>query len=79
MRPDQPGRAGAGQLDVYAAVHNTTTASANTGLPVSRLLTKGGAPRTWSSVTWGTVTWGSVTWGSVTGGSGTWGSDYWGK
>ena len=71
--PDySPDRAGAGYLDIYAAVTSTTAQSANTGLLSSRLLWSGSDPLTWGSVAWGSVSWGSVAWGSVA-----WGSDYW--
>jgi serine protease AprX len=65
--------AGAGYLDVYAAVTGTTTESANTGITASQLLWTGSNPVNWGSVQWGSVQWGSVQWGSVQ-----WGSDYWG-
>ena len=76
--------AGAGYLDVYAAVKATTTQSANTGLPASQLLWTGQDPVNWGSVNWGSVNWGSVNWGSVNWGSVNWGSvnwgsDYWGN
>ncbi len=75
--------AGAGYLDIYAAVHATSTQSANTGTPVSGLLATGPNGVTssmvnWGSVNWGSVNWGSVNWGSVNWGSVNWGSDYWG-
>jgi serine protease AprX len=55
-----PQRAGAGYLDIYAAVNGTSTASANTGLPASQLLWTGSNPV--SSVNWGSVNWGSDYW-----------------
>ena len=75
--------AGAGYLDIYAAVNGTTTQSANTGLTASQLLWTGTNPVQWGSVQWGSVQWGSVQWGSVQWGSvqwgsAQWGSDYWG-
>jgi serine protease AprX len=70
-------RAGAGYLDVYAAVHSGATDSANTGIAASSLLGAGANPMTWNSVNWGSVNWGSVNWGSVNWGSVNWGSDYW--
>lgn len=70
--------AGAGYLDVYAALNGTSTQTANTGLNASRLLWTGTTPLTWGSVQWGSVQWGSVQWGSVQWGSVQWGSDYWG-
>ena len=76
-------RAGAGYLDVYAAVHSTAMQSANTGIAASQLLWTGSSPVAWNSVNWGSVNWGSVNWGSVNWGSVNWGSvnwgsDYWG-
>jgi serine protease AprX len=75
--------AGAGYLDVYAAVNGTTTQTANTGITASQLLWTGSTPPMWDnvqwgSVQWGSVQWGSVQWGSVQWGSVQWGSDYWG-
>lgn len=77
-------KAGAGTLDVYAAVTGTTTASANTGLAASRLLWTGSQPVTWSSVSWNSVSWNSVawnsvSWNSVSWNSVSWNSDYWGN
>ena len=78
-----PARAGAGYLDVYAAVHSTTTASANTGTAASRLLTTGLDPISWgsvswNSVSWNSVSWNSVSWNSVSWNSVSWNSDFWG-
>ncbi|HEX9989774.1 MAG TPA: S8 family serine peptidase [Chloroflexia bacterium] len=72
-------RAGAGELDVSAAVNGTTLLSANTGIPASQLLWTGSTPITWTSVNWGSVNWGSVNWGSVNWGSVNWGSVNWGS
>lgn len=83
-----PAKAGAGLLDVYAAVHNTTTGSANKGLPASNLLTTGTSPVNssvawnsvaWNSVAWNSVAWNSVAWNSVAWNSVAWNSDYWGE
>jgi serine protease AprX len=71
--------AGAGYLDIYAAVNGTTTQSANTGLTASQLLWTGSDPVNWGSVQWGSVQWGSVQWGSVQWGSVQWGSVQWGS
>jgi serine protease AprX len=76
-------KAGAGYLDVYAAVHTPTTDSANTGTPASRLLTTGLEPIawgsvSWNSVSWNSVSWNSVSWNSVSWNSVSWNSDYWG-
>lgn len=75
-------KAGAGYLDVYAALSNTSTASANTNQPASRLLWTGSQPVTWSSinwnsVNWNSVNWNSVNWNSVNWNSVNWNSDYW--
>jgi serine protease AprX len=68
---------GAGLLDVYAAVHSTTTASANTGLTASQLLWSGSEPLAWSSVSWNSVSWNSVSWNSVSWNSVSWNSVSW--
>jgi serine protease AprX len=75
-------KAGAGYLDIYAAIHSKNLESANTGLRISKLLqsdaTKGTGQNTlWDSVTWSTVTWSTVTWSTVTWSTVTWSSDYW--
>jgi serine protease AprX len=77
-------QAGAGYLDLYAAVHGNTTASANTGIQASHLLWSGSAPLTWgsvnwNSVNWNSVNWNSVNWNSVNWNSVNWNSDYWGQ
>lgn len=79
-----PNKAGAGYLDVYAAITGTSTASANTGLKATNLLTTGSAPVTWisvgwNSVGWNSVGWNSVGWNSVGWNSVGWNSDYWGQ
>lgn len=81
---DTPLRAGAGYLDVYAAVHGTTSTSANTGTVASQLLWTGSQPITWgsvnwNSVNWNSVNWNSVNWNSVNWNSVNWNSDYWGQ
>ena len=73
-----PVRAGAGYLDVYAAVHGINTQSANTGTTASMLLWTGLEPVTWGSVNWNSVNWNSVNWNSVNWNSVNWNSDYWG-
>lgn len=70
----QSNKAGAGYVDVYAAIHGTTTQSANIGTTVSQLLQTGSEPITWGSVSWNSVSWNSVSWNSVS-----WNSDYWGN
>jgi serine protease AprX len=74
-----PAKAGAGYLDVYAALNGTTTQTANTGVNASQLLWTGPHPVNWGSVQWGSVQWGSVQWGSVQWGSVQWGSVQWGS
>ena len=75
-------RAGAGYLDIYAAVTGTTIASANSGIAASQLLWTGPEPVTWgsvswNSVSWNSVSWNSVSWNSVSWNSVSWNSDYW--
>ncbi len=77
-RPFGPG-AGAGYLDIYAAVHSNTTASANIRLLPSHLLSTGRRPITWPSPNWNSVNWDSVNWDSVNWDSVNWDSDYWGQ
>ncbi|HEX2916858.1 MAG TPA: S8 family serine peptidase [Chloroflexia bacterium] len=81
-------KAGAGFLDIYAAVTQPLASSAyppaNYNLPASRLLWSGSSPVTWSSVNWSSVNWSSVNWSSVNWSSVNWSSvnwssDYWGK
>jgi serine protease AprX len=76
-------KAGAGYLNVYAAVKGTTTQSANTGLRASQMLWTGSAPVAWNSVNWNSVNWNSVNWNSVNWNSVNWNSvnwnsDFWG-
>ena len=80
--------AGAGYLDIYAAVYSSTTESANTGLSASQLLFSGSDAAAWNSVNWNSVNWNSVNWNSVNWNSVNWNSvnwnsvnwnsDYWG-
>ena len=75
-------QAGAGYLDVNAAVTGTSTASANTGITISKLLFTGtsstnNGSASWGSASWGSASWGSASWGSASWGSASWGSDYW--
>jgi serine protease AprX len=58
-------KAGAGYLDVYAAVNGTTTQSTNTGILASQLLSTGSEPITWGSVGWNSVGWNTVGWNTV--------------
>jgi serine protease AprX len=76
-------KAGAGYLDIYAAVNGTSTKNANTGINASQLLWTGSRPVTWgsvswNSVSWNSVSWNSVSWNSVSWNSVSWNSDYWG-
>lgn len=78
-----PSKAGAGYLDIYAAVHGTISESANTGTKASQLLWSGKKPVVWgsvawNSVAWNSVAWNSVAWNSVAWNSVAWNSDYWG-
>ena len=75
-------KAGAGYVDALAAVKGTTTQSANTNIPVSKLLLSGSQPLStsvWTSSTWSTATWSTANWGSSTWSTANWGSDYWGN
>jgi len=77
-----PVKAGAGYLDIYAALHNGTLENAGTGLVASQLLWTGSQPVTWdsvswNSVSWNSVSWNSVSWNSVSWNSVSWNSDYW--
>jgi serine protease AprX len=64
-------------LDIYAAVHNSTLESANSGLMASQLLWTGDDPVTWGSVAWNSVAWNSVAWNSVAWNSVAWNSVAW--
>jgi serine protease AprX len=70
-------KAGAGYLDVYAAVKGTSNTSANTGLQASKMLWTGGQPVNWNSVNWNSVNWNSVNWNSVNWNSVNWNSVNW--
>ncbi len=74
-------KAGAGYLDIYAAVYGTTTQSANTDQVISTLLATGsGAVNSavnWNSVNWNSVNWNSVNWNSVNWNSVNWNSINW--
>jgi len=78
-----PTKAGAGYLDIFAAVKTNTTDIANINILPSQLLTTGSNPITWgsvgwNSVGWNSVGWNSVGWNSVGWNSVGWNSDYWG-
>jgi serine protease AprX len=94
-RTDWPGynpkNAGSGYLDIYAAVHGTTTESANQDAMPHMLLAKmaliaywanangGGENIDWATVDWDSVNWDTVDWNSVNWGSVNWGSVNWGS
>jgi serine protease AprX len=73
---NQPG-AGAGYLDVHAAVHGTSSTPANLGIEASQLLWTGTEANTWNSVNWNSVNWNSVNWNSVNWNSVNWNSVNW--
>ena len=58
-------KAGAGYLDIYAAIYGTTTQSANTGTLPSQLLTTGSEPISWGSIGWNSIGWNSIGWNSI--------------
>ena len=86
-------KAGAGYLDIAAAIKTNKKNCVNTGLTASTLLTTGTAPInssvswnsvSWNSVSWNSVSWNSVSWNSVSSNSVSWNSvswnsDYWGN
>ena len=55
-------KAGAGYLDVFAAVTGSTDKSANTNVEASQLLWTGSQPVCWDSVAWNSVAWNSDYW-----------------
>lgn len=65
--PDyNPSESGSGYLNVEAAVNGTSTESANTGIPMSQMLSTGENPVSGGSVGWNSVGWNSVGWNSST-------------
>jgi len=71
-------------LNIYNAIANPSTGSANTGVTESQQLWTSGQPMVWNSVQWGSVEWNSVEWNSVEWNSVewnsiAWSSDYWGR
>jgi len=83
-----PVKAGAGYLDVHAAVHSTTTELANTGVVPHPLLAQmaliaawasqsGGSIIDWNSVDWSSINWNSIDWNSVNWNSVNWNSVNW--
>jgi serine protease AprX len=83
-----PAKAGAGYLDIFAAVKAKTTETANTNTLPSQLLSTGPDPITWGSMGWNSmgwntmgwnsVGWSSMGWNSMGWNSMGWNSDYWG-
>ena len=69
---DQAQRAGAGYLDVNAAVLGATTQSANTGIPASKMLWTGSTPLQWNSANWNSANWNTANWSTAN-----WSSDSW--
>ena len=67
-------KAGAGYLDIYAAVNGTSTRTANTGTFASQMLSTGTEPISWGSAGWNSAGWNSAGWNSAG-----WNSDYWGQ
>jgi serine protease AprX len=63
-RSFEPG-AGAGYLDIYAAVHGSTTESSHSSIPASQLLWSDGEPVIWNAVNWNAVNWNAVNWNAV--------------
>jgi serine protease AprX len=70
-------KAGAGTVDVYAAVYETTTDSANQGILPSQMLFSGEGSLAVNSVGWNSVGWNSVGWNSVGWNSVGWNSVGW--
>lgn len=70
--------AGAGQIDAEWAITYNTTASANTNIPISKLIVSSGLNNVvGSSVSWNSVSWNSVSWNSVSWNSVSWNSTAW--
>jgi serine protease AprX len=57
-----PERAGAGYLDIYAAVHGTSTESANIGTSISQLLWAENTPVVWDTANWDVARWKITEW-----------------
>ena len=76
-------KAGAGILDVQAAVHGNTTERANQGVIPHQLLAKMALIALWANqngdqnINWGNVNWSSVNWSSVNWSSVNWSSVNW--
>lgn len=72
-----PAKAGAGTIDIFTAVFQSTTESANTGILPSRMLFTGEDAIAFDSVGWNSVGWNSVGWNSVGWNSVGWNSVGW--
>lgn len=75
-------KAGAGYLDIFAAVRGTTTQPANSNYPISQLLFSGSGSVNWNNVNWNNVNWNNVNWNNVNWNNVNWNnvnwnSDYW--
>jgi serine protease AprX len=75
-RPVGPG-AGAGMVDIDAALRSSSTQSANTGTPASRMLWTGTEAVNWNSINWNSINWNSINWNSVNWNSINWNSINW--
>jgi serine protease AprX len=75
--------AGAGYLDIYAAVNGTSTQAANVGMNINNLLFTGTnktwGSANWDSANWDSANWDSANWDSANWDSANWDSDYWGQ
>jgi serine protease AprX len=69
--------AGAGMVDIDAALKGSSTQSANTGTPASRLLGTGNEAVTWNSINWNSINWNSINWNAVNWNSINWNSINW--
>ncbi|MCW1967343.1 MAG: S8 family serine peptidase [Anaerolineae bacterium] len=70
--------AGAGQIDADWAISFNTSNSANTNIPISKLIVNSGLNNVvGSSVSWNSVSWNSVSWNSVSWNSVSWNSTAW--
>ncbi len=69
--------AGAGYLDIYAAVYGTTAETTNTGTLPSQLLTTGSEPITWGSAGWNSAGWNTAGWNTAGWNTAGWNTDYW--
>jgi serine protease AprX len=58
-------RTGAGYLYIPAMIDGTSTASANTGIQISRILQDGTNPTTWNSANWSTAKWSTAKWSTA--------------